>query len=289
MLYQDGPIYTFTTLGAWGPAGPTDTAAYAGTTLEGEVKLGGGIQLWTIPLTGKYVIEAVGASGANGSCSRVNCSGWTLGGLGASITGTFELAEGDQLKILVGQEGGKPSANFADLPGGGGGGTFVTKDGDTLPLVVAGGGGGGGLTLPGYGNGDPGQAGRDGTRQGGVGGAGGKLYNEELGMATDILGGSGAGFDGDGESSFVGSFAKSFKNGGSGGSIVIGARINGGFGGGGYALAHPGGGGGYSGGGVTGTKSSGFAGGGGSYNRGSDQENKEGVNRGDGRVVIQMV
>ena len=53
--------------------------------------------------------------------------------------------------------------------------------------------------------------------------------------------------------------------------------------------AHPGGGGGYSCGGVTGTKSSGFAGGGGSYNQGSDQENKEGVNRGDGRVVIQMV
>ena len=49
-----------------------------------------------------------------------------------------------------------------------------------------------------------------------------------------------------------------------------------------------GGGGGYSGGGVVGSSSSGVAGGGGSYNIGTNQQNKAGVNKGDGKVIITL-
>ena len=177
------------------------------------------------------------------------------------------------------------------MPRGGGGGTFITRP-DKSPLIIAGGGGGGGLTLPGYGNGDPGQAGTNGARHGESGGTGGDLYNEISGDSAGIFAGSGAGLISDGSRpsimmrfNFV---AKSFNNGGRGGLSALTAESEGGFGGGGFPLLHPGGGGGYSGGGVTVTKLSGFAGGGGSYNGGSDQENEEGVNKGDGRVVIQM-
>ena len=46
--------------------------------------------------------------------------------------------------------------------------------------------------------------------------------------------------------------------------------------------------GGYSGGGVVGSSSSGVAGGGGSYNIGTNQQNKAGVNKGDGKVIITL-
>ena len=259
-----------------------------GTALEGTVTLESGIQLWTIPRTGRYVIQAFGASGSSGNCSEQNCSGSNRGGLGARLAGTFDLEKGDKLRILVGQKGGEAKTTFAKMPGGGGGGTFVTLF-DQSPLIIAGGGGGGGITLPGYGQGDPGQAGTNGTRHGGSEGSGGKLYNEKRGDASKILAGSGAGLNSDGAkpSRGLNSAAKSFKNGGKGGSSM-GAEIAGGFGGGGFAWTHPGGGGGYSGGGVSGSQISGFAGGGGSYNGGSNQKNEKGVNKGDGRVVIHM-
>ena len=49
-----------------------------------------------------------------------------------------------------------------------------------------------------------------------------------------------------------------------------------------------GGGGGYSGGGVLRGSSSGVAGGGGSYDIGTNQQNKAGVNKGDGKVIITL-
>ena len=76
MLVTGNPIFTFTTLGAQGSSGPTSTAGYTGTTLEGAVSLDKGIQLWTIPSAGSYVIQAVGASGSNGTCTEERCSGW---------------------------------------------------------------------------------------------------------------------------------------------------------------------------------------------------------------------
>ena len=56
-------------------------------------------------MTGTYVNEASGASGANGT-HAASLLLWKLGGLGAKITGTFQIAQGTQLKVLVGQEGG---------------------------------------------------------------------------------------------------------------------------------------------------------------------------------------
>ena len=261
--------YVFTTLGAQGPVGPNNTSGYVGTSLEGKVQLNNGIQEWTVPYTGMYFIEVFGASGANGTCT--NCSGWKHGGLGARIAGLFELRLGQKLKILVGQQG-QVSFDFPEKPGGGGGGTFVTLI-DNSPLLIAGGGGGGSISL----DGDPGQAGQNGTRNGGASGSGGRKTN------PGIISGTGAGLWGDGEGMF--GQARSFR---SGGQSVQTIGSLGGFGGGGYGLVLPGGGGGYSGGGVEGTFEIGAAGGGGSINNGSAQINESGVNKGDGKVIITL-
>ena len=268
--------FVFTTLGAQGPTGPTNTSGYLGTTLEGHVRLKSGTQEWTVPHTGTYYIEAFGASGANGTCD-ILCSGWRLGGLGAKITGSFKLKRGQQLKILVGQKG-QVGRKDSSSPGGGGGGTFVTFV-DNSPLVVAGGGGGAPVSKGVNPDGDPGQAGQEGSRHGGKAGSGGRLSNPVL------MAGTGAGIWGDGEGKD--GKAMSFRNGG------ISANVDfskGGFGGGGYGHLLPGGGGGYSGGGVEGNHpSSGTAGGGGSINNGTSQTNESGVNEGDGKVIITLI
>ena len=268
--------FVFTTLGAQGPTGPTNTSGYLGTTLEGHVRLKNGTQEWIVPHTGTYYIETFGASGANGTCDE-SCSGWRLGGLGAKITGSFKLKRGQQLKILVGQKGqvGRKDNNS---PGGGGGGTFVTFM-DNSPLVVAGGGGGAPVSNDVNPDGDPGQAGQEGSRHGGKAGSGGRLSNPSL------MAGTGAGIWGDGEGKD--GKAMSFRNGG------ISANVDfskGGFGGGGYGHLLPGGGGGYSGGGVEGNPPfSGTAGGGSSINNGTSQTNESGVNEGDGKVIIILM
>ena len=74
-------------------------------------------------MTGNYVIEVSGASGANGTDDTV--SSWRIGGSGARLKGSFKLYKGNQLKILVGQEGDRIT-DFLQRPGGGGGGSFVT-------------------------------------------------------------------------------------------------------------------------------------------------------------------
>ena len=96
----------------------------------------------------------------------------------------------------------------------------------------------------------------------------------------------GAGFKGNGGGG-VGATTSSlsFINGGTGGTCPV---SKGGFGGGSFGFVAGGGGGGYSGGGVVGSSSSGVAGGGGSYNIGTNQQNKAGVNKGDGKVIITL-
>ena len=275
--------YIFTTLGARGADGPTSTAGYQGTSLEDQVILNRGIQIWTVPVTGSYVIEASGASGANGTEDvSVSPFPWKRGGLGAKITGTFRVIQGTQLKILVGQEGGTAST-FISRPGGGGGGSFVTLLDDT-PLIVAGGGGGGGGS-DNYTDGDPGQATGNGTRCGGTQGDGGKVCNANTGkIDPKLVAGGGAGIRGDGYTRVaIAEAALSFINGGTGGKSP---PSHGGFGGGSFAFESGGGGGGYSGGGVLSTTEKGTAGGGGSYNVGKNQQNMAGANKGDGKVVI---
>ena len=146
--------------------------------MEDQVILNKGIQIWTVPVTGSYVIEVSGASGANGVADSVSPFPWKRGGLGAKITGTFQFDQWTQLKILVGQEGGT-TTDFIPSPGGGGGGSFVTLLDDT-PLIVAGGGGGGGAS-DNFTDGDPGQATRNGTRCDGTQGGGGKVCNANTG------------------------------------------------------------------------------------------------------------
>ena len=284
--------YVFTTLGARGENGPSNTSGYSGTTLEDNVILQNGIQIWTVPVTGSYIIEARGGSGANGTNGNPNIYPipWRLGGLGATIAGTFQLVQGIQLKILVGQEGGR-SDSFIDMlgagGGGGGGGSFVTLL-DNTPLIVAGGGGGGGTARNNFTDGDPGQATENGTQCGGTGGTGGHFCNADTGIIDlFIFAGGGAGISGDGIG-FIGLGTKplSFINGGAGGTHF---SAYGGFGGGSFALLLGGGGGGYSGGGVVGTNTKGTAGGGGSYNIGTNQQNVAGVNKGDGKVIIALI
>ena len=72
-------------------------------------------------MTGSYVIEASGASGGNGTDPFVCPDHWKLGGLGAKITGTFQLNQGTQLKILVSHEGGTCINKALSLSVGGGG------------------------------------------------------------------------------------------------------------------------------------------------------------------------
>lgn len=284
--FQTTP-YVFTTLGAQGAIGPTKSQldGYKGTNLEGQVNIEQGLQYWKVPVSGTYVIEALGASGGNGTCQ--GCAGWKLGGLGARIKGTFHFTRETKLKILVGQRG-LPTEAFNQRPGGGGGGTFVTLE-DNTKLIIAGGGGGGGLAKPQYGDGDQGQATENGTQYGGHDGMGGSRYQtvNKTFDSTDIKASSGAGYKGDGDSESPGTQAKSFLSGGTGGAHY--AVQNGGFGGGGFGMTHGGGGGGYSGGGVTGTMTSGTAGGGGSFNSGSYQVNEAGINEGDGKVIITLI
>ena len=273
----------FTTLDGKEETGPTSTSGYAGTSLDGKVTLSNGIQIWSVPVTGRYIIEASGASGANGT--DLIQSEWRIGGLGAKMEGTFALAKGAKLKILIGQEGHR-TTDFPDRPGGGGGGTFVTLLDDT-PLIIAGGGGGGGTPKKQYEDGDPGQATENGTRCGGTRGNGGQPCNADTGNVDPvILSGGGAGFKGNGGGG-VGATTSSlsFINGGTGGTCPV---SKGGFGGGSFGFVAGGGGGGYSGGGVLRGSSSGVAGGGGSYNIGTNQQNKAGVNKGDGKVIITL-
>lgn len=269
----------FTTLGAQGPTGPTNTSGYLGTSLEGKVQLKNGIQMWTVPNTGRYVIDAFGASGGNGTCD--SCAEWRLGGLGAKISGSFTLRRGQKLKILVGQKG-TINPDFQNIAGDGGGGTFVTLM-DNSPLIVAGGGGGASSST----DGDPGQASQEGTRNGGKAGSGGKISNPPN-PAPPIFSGTGAGVWGDGEGK--NGKALSFQHVQLGGRVVDNPLPTGGFGGGGYAIESPGGGGGYSGGGVDGVSvGNATAGGGGSINNGTSQINESGVNDGDGRLIITFM
>ena len=125
----------FTNLNATGRCGPTSLGShYTGQGHDGQVTLTNGFQQWTVPYTGYYRIEAIGAAG--GYDKRINSSQYR--GRGAKMVGTFRLNKGEVIQIIVGQEGG---INKRSESSGGGGGTFVVRGADT-PLIIAGGGGG---------------------------------------------------------------------------------------------------------------------------------------------------
>ncbi|CAH3137353.1 unnamed protein product [Pocillopora meandrina] len=253
----------FTTLGKNGTKGPDSVSGhYTGQDHDGQVTVSGGIQLWTVPHTGKYRIETIGASGGYGEDSVIN------GGRGARMIGNFMLTKDEIIRILVGQRG-----RGTKKTAGGGGGTFVVR-GDNKPLIIAGGGGGVAKMTEQHSGCDAsinttGNAGYNSPfLSGGSNGNGGQTDKPHSG-------GGGGGFYSNGENSKIsyggGKGGKGFLNGGEGGAYC------GGFGGGGgYRSANkiPGGGGGYSGGGGGANKDTSCGGGGGSFNNGINQQNE---------------
>ena len=125
----------FTTLGKSGRKGPVRIGNhYTGQDHDGQVTLSSGIQQWTVPHTGEYRIEAIGASGGYGEDSIIK-----NGGRGARMIGNFILTKDEIIHILVGQKGKK--WELSPKTAGGGGGTFIVRRNNT-PLIIAGGGGG---------------------------------------------------------------------------------------------------------------------------------------------------
>jgi hypothetical protein len=244
-----GETFVFTSCGHAGRLGPSQaqcTAAYASSNLAGQVTVDQGYQVWTVPATGTWRIQAAGAQG--GDVGSGGGASHNRGGLGAYAAGELALNAGDTIIVVVGQAG--QSKGWFDWGGGGGGASFVTRQvasGGSLttvsiagstrrvsPLLVAGGGAGAhDDNLP-AGHGGSGRHDTSGTGAGGTDPAG------EAGAS------SGAGFSGDGVASDSNPTAlpRSFLNGAMGAQYAY----DGGFGGGGAPYNVGGGGGGYTGG-----------------------------------------
>ncbi|XP_072157406.1 leukocyte tyrosine kinase receptor isoform X2 [Bemisia tabaci] len=98
-------FYVFSSCGAKGRFGPTTSGcseAYNKTSVKVAVmdtETLKGVQRWTVPESGFYTIIAKGAGGGKGS----NGQGVSLG---AEARGVYEFRAGQQLYIVVGQEGG---------------------------------------------------------------------------------------------------------------------------------------------------------------------------------------
>ena len=242
-----------------------------------------GIQEWTVPTTGSYVIEVWGARGGyTGGCNSGQLGGTLCHGAnGARMKGTFNLTQGEILRIAVGQTGEDYSSDGGSVGGGGGGGgTFVAKgnnhSGATV-LIVSGGGGGGHY----YSN----QVAKGGqTTESGLG-------NTSTGHAYKAGGGGSWSSDG-ADGTFGSTGGKGWAN------LLVGgthstfagkhwSKGDGGFGGGGGGNWPPGNGGGYNGGPQVRCQSPTFGGsGGGSYNLGSSQDNTAGAWNSHGKVTI---
>ncbi|MBW2264452.1 MAG: hypothetical protein JRG91_21005, partial [Deltaproteobacteria bacterium] len=272
-------LRTFTNCSATGSSGPTQAGCdteYTGLTLDGEVTVTGGIQAWTVPMSGTFRIEAYGAEGHSAE---------TLysGGDGAMVGGDFVLTAGEILYIVVGQQGVGDGCN-----GGGGGGTFVVDASDTA-MIVAGGGAGTRSVVS--------QDGCDGRTSdyAGTGSGSGSTHTCPAktsgltlgGIVSSSSWGSGAGgFVGNGTADGTSTRAGiSYLNGATGGYDAT-TPAYGGFGGGGAGEGGCGGGGG---GGYSGGDGGRLAGGGGSYNSGGSPTATAGANTGHGYATIDLL
>lgn len=242
----------------------------------------GSAQSYTVPAgVGSIQIEAYGAQGGSN------------GGMGAYISGEFNVTPGEVLTVIVGQEGLLQVGGNAQNSAGGGGGSFVYNASNTL-LVAAGGGGGrcpytGSVPLHPDAHGQAGPDGgdnSDGTQFGGTAGNGGQ---EGIWGGSTICAGGGAGWLSPGGGGLLGGQnASSWSGGdpycGGGGGGCGGYGGYGGGGGGGNLYGGGGGGGGYSGG--AGGNDPDHGGGGGSFNGGTNQTNTGAFNTGNGLVEI---
>jgi hypothetical protein len=284
--------HTFTSCGATERNGPTlqqctDTYTEDWADNDYWFNVSKGIQIWNVPETGTYSIDASGARGGTYSSS-------TAGGYGAQMIGTFDLSEGDKIHIIVGQEG--VGINVDHDGGTGAGGSYVVKSPAAQAsdiLVIAGGGGGGGLSGDTH-NYHHGQTGTSGGTYDSLdaadNGNGGTRGSDTQG------GGAGGGFLTDGadghsvndDPNYVGysTGGESFLNGSMGGTSTghttyFLGDVYGGFGGGGGMsndnVVRGSGGGGYSG-GIAGSWSVYVSGGGGgSINNGTSKVNIGGI------------
>ncbi|GAB5387978.1 MAG: hypothetical protein Alpg2KO_09460 [Alphaproteobacteria bacterium] len=288
-------VFTFTNCGKTGGTSPNTsecTAEYAGTSLDGAVTVNGNNhQVWVVPQTGTYQIQADGAAGG---------SAVQAGGSGARVSANFSLTAGQTLLILVGQRGeDSPDTTSFSRASGGGGGSYVYSSSTATLLVVAGGGGGAGTNNTAS---SAQQVGADAP------------WNSTSGTSSEgpsrfvgaTAGNGGARCDNTGASAGAGwqtnsadysaSWARSAYRFAEGG---FGAQQNnssgggeGGFGGGGAGAYGAGGGGGYSGGGCGDYQTVYTSGGGagGSYidAAGTSQTGQSGANAGHGQVVISL-
>ena len=266
--------YKFTNCGKIGIRGPDQSDAdkcYLNTNVNVTI-VGEGIQKWTVPFHGRYLIEAAGSVG------HAACSSYS-GGKGARYLAFFTLKEGDILYILPGQYGYISASNWG---GSGGGATFVVKKEKmsdyyltvdkayVKPLLIAAGGGGSG-DCNGAGspkNGDPGHC---------------ETLDEGSGATNQGQASGGAGFVSDSKNGLT----KSFINGGVAGYASDSSGYGyGGFGGGGNPFDAGGGGGGYKGSDSGSGSLRGF--GGYSYNSGTFVKCESGVNQAAGFANIYL-
>lgn len=88
-------------------------------------------KIYTIPESGVYSIEAIGAGGSKGNTYSGDYG--AIPGKGGKITGTFRLAAGDILHLVVGGAGTCTKGTAKDgSSGAGGGGTFVFREISTI-------------------------------------------------------------------------------------------------------------------------------------------------------------
>ena len=253
--------HTFTncsTTGATGPSLASCRSAYS-TTWDGNdsyFTVTGGIQSWVVPSTGTYEITAAGAVGGATQSA--------IGGKGRVITSQISLTQGETIKIIVGQTGGRLQFTTG-YSGGGGGGSFVVRSSNNAALLIAGGGGGAGEGSGAYASIQNGvdaaahtaTSGTAGTGYSGSWSAAGNGGTNGGGGLANLGGSGGGGFTGNGtKGNWGGNGGLSYSNAGNGGTNIMGAgtstlNIAGGFGGGAGAGAHSnyeangGGGGGY--------------------------------------------
>ena len=282
---RNGPILSEMRSGLTGTPAPS---AWYNTYLNMTTQ---GYQLWTVPATGTYTVDAYGARGGG--------QGGVTFGLGARIQDTFVLTAGEVIRIVVGQVG----TSQANASGGGGCTSIVRSPYNTNAsiLIIAAGGGGSesnpsGANSRAYGDGDISNSGRggippvdsSGSGAGGINGNGGGT------ASGGNCGGGGGGF-------FTSGATNTNWNNGGGGAFTgdsLGGtgQYVGGFGGGGGAGGNgdgggPGAGGGYSGGGGGDNVGGSIAGGGGSYTNGTGTSLIQtiGANSGAGYVTITKI
>jgi hypothetical protein len=234
--------FTFTNAGLYGRDGPDLAAtktAYGATgwwqtsTSFNQVSGKQGFQLWTVPSTGTYTIEAKGAQGGyryTGSTYNSNNTAVAPGN-GATVKATFALTKGATVVLIVAQSPAR-GQHWASGTGGGGA-SWVLKPGaftsNNDVYLVAGGGGGSGAANYVTSTNQGGHAG--GSSQGSIGGGG---------ASGDRSAGGGAGWTGDGSGSYITTYYYGLKpsNGALGGNPYHATHYKdyqspGGFGGGG--------------------------------------------------------